>query len=291
MHPQYPQPGQQPATGPSQGQGYPENTPLEQMTTDQREAYWRAQARKWEDRAKARADYDAVKAKAEQYDQLAAATMTDQQRQIADAAAKARTDAIVEQGGKLVEGWVRAAAAGRLDEQRVSALLSGLDRRAFVNATTGEVDTDKVYAYVNSVAPAQQPAPQYPVAAAAPGQQPVTGIAPGYAPVPVPGQPVFQPAMGVAPVYAAPGQQPAYPAGVPGYPQQPVYGAPVAPNGFPVPGMPVVPGQAPDFGQGQPQTPQPTGLAAGKAVAAARYGDRARSNGGAAPAGAAPAQQ
>lgn len=287
-HPQYPpQPGQPPATGTDLG--YPPNTPVDQMTLDQQVSYWRAYARRNEDRIKARGDYDDLKAKAAQYDQLVSSTQTDQQRAITEAAARARNEAIVEAGGRLVEGWVKAAAAGRLDEERVNALLSGIDRRAFVNQATGDVDTDKVYAYVNSVAP-----PAWPVAApvamvaAAPGQQPATGAQPGW-PAPPPGQPVYpaQPVYPGQPVYPAQPGQPVYPAQpvYPGAAGQPVYpAAPGYPPGYVFPpnvqpGAPgLAPGQTPDFGQGQPRTPQPAGLAAGKAVAASRFGDKVRSN-------------
>jgi len=298
-------PGAQfPPTAPSatgNNVGFPEHTPLEQMTPEQRESYWRAHARKWETLAKGRSDYDDLKAKATQYEALVAASQTDQQRAVSEAANTARRDALVQAGGQIVDAWVRAAAVNRLDEERVNALLTGLNRAAFVNAATGEVDTDKVVAYVHSIAPQPvYPAVAVPVAQAAPAPgQPVTGQ-PGFG-APAPAAPQYQPQYQqppvAAPVYTAPaGMVPGAAPGVPAYPGQfamggPVYPAagyaqPVAyPAGVPVgyaqPGVPLVP----DMGQGHQATARPSGLSAGREVAAARFGaDKVRSATAGAPA-------
>jgi hypothetical protein len=216
---------------------FPENTPLEAMSGDQREAYWRFHARRHEDRWKAMGDYEQLKAKAAQYDTLLAETQTEQQKAVTEAEARGRQAALTEAGAALVEQWVRAAAAGRLDQQRVDALLAGLDRSAFL--APGGVDTDKVFAWVGSVAPAP--------AAPAPGQ-------------PAPGQP---------PVGGPPGgpAAPAAPAGMPPAPTVPWQ--PVAPFAA---------GGGIDFGQGHHTTTTPTGLDAGRAAYAARHGGTNRTS-------------
>jgi hypothetical protein len=288
-----------PATGEP---GWPENTPVEQMTAEQQVAYWRSYARKHEQRARERADYDEIKAKANQFDQMVAASQTDQQRAVAEASARARNEALAEAGSQIVDAWVWAAAAGRLDPQRVSTLLEGLDRRRFINATTGQVDTDRVTSYVHSLAPAPaypvaampgqpatgqpgypQPAPTTPIPAgvpttAAPAQPPATG--PAVYPPPAMGQPLYAPPS--YPFAPPPGYPPPAAPGVP--PAAPAAGAPVPgyPAGYPA-GLPA--GQVPDFGQGQRANTGPTGLAAGKAIAAARFAKPQPGQGGA------PAQQ
>ncbi len=152
--------------------------------------------------------------------------------------------------------------------------------------------------------------PVVPVASA-PGQQPATGTPPGYAAPPpgqpvYPGQSVYQPvAAPGAPVYPGVVGQPAYPAtgyATGGYIQPPgtyppagaVPGVPGVPPGQPG----LAPGHTPDFGQGQIRTAGPSGMAAGRAVAQARFGNQARSiagaatgNGAATTPAASPAQQ
>jgi hypothetical protein len=112
-------------------------------------------------------DYDQLKATADEYQRLVTASQTEHERAVAEARRQGHATALAEAGGQLVEQWLRAAAAGRLPEESVNALLAGLDRSRFLNQQGG-VDTDKVYALVNSVAIAQ-PAPAAP-AAGTPGQ-------------------------------------------------------------------------------------------------------------------------
>jgi hypothetical protein len=136
---------------------YPENTALAQMTPPELAEYWRHKARKHEDRVKAQGDYDQLKTQAAEYQKLVEAQQTEHQRAVAEARRQGHASALAEAGGQLVEQWVRAAAAGRLPDESVNALVSGLDRSRFLT-TAGGVDTDKVYALVNSIAPAAAPA-------------------------------------------------------------------------------------------------------------------------------------
>ena len=233
-----PQQGQQPARDANgQDLGYPANTPLEQMTEGQQLAYWRRYARQHEQRVQSMGDYDQLKETAQKYQDLVTASQTDQQRAVAEAEARGKQQGVIEAGTRLVDGWMQAAAAGRLPQESVNALLQGVNRQAFLKPT-GEVDTDKVYAFVNSIVP---PVAQ-PVAAVVPAMaQPVTGNGqPGQVQGQVPGQPVL-------------------------VPQMVTWSGPVAaPQQV----------QAPDFGQGQPVAARPSGIEAGKAIAAARYGNK-----------------
>jgi hypothetical protein len=176
-----PTPANQPGPAGEQGQGenpdgYPPNTPIAQMTVEQQVAYWKTQSRRHEDRVKSMADYDQMKTAYDEYQRLLTASQTQHEKDVAEARRQGHATALSEAGGQLVEQWVRAAAAGRLADESVNALLAGLDRSRFLHANGG-VDTDKVYQFVGSIAPA------------APAQPAVVGGAAAGAPPAVPGVP------------------------------------------------------------------------------------------------------
>lgn len=184
-------PAQPPATG-EQDRGYPQGTPLEQMTAEQREAYWKHHARQWENRAKERGDYDSVKEKAAQYDQLIASQATEQEKAIAAARAEGERLATARAAVVLVDAHVRAGLQQRLQPHQVEALASNLNHQHFLGSDGLTVDAAKVAQFVDTVAPQaqiQQPAVTAPAAPAVPGglpvgvptafgqpQQPVTGL-------------------------------------------------------------------------------------------------------------------
>jgi hypothetical protein len=137
--------------------GFPANTPWRDMTAPEQAAYWRHQAKKHESRANARADYDEVKAKAQKYDALDQASKTEHERAIETAKEEAVTATRAEErqkaAVKVVRAEMRAAAAGRLDADKLEALLEPVDMTKFLDAE-GEVDTDKVASFIATVAPA-----------------------------------------------------------------------------------------------------------------------------------------
>jgi hypothetical protein len=134
------------------------------MTPEQQAAYWKAQSRKHEDRVKAMGDYDDLKAKAGQFDQLAAASRTEHEKAIDDAkteAARAAEGRVrSEMAGEMVTAHIRATVAGRLPEDKLAAALTGLDASKFMTAEH-KVDADKVTAWVTAIVPAA-PAPTRP---------------------------------------------------------------------------------------------------------------------------------
>lgn len=144
-----------PVTGPTQD--FPADTPVAEMTPPQQAAYHKAQSRRWEERAKARGDYDDLKAKAEQYDALVTASQTEHERAVAEARTEAdkaaRADVTSKFTARLVEAEIKAAAAGRLTDPQLQALLPTLNHAAFLNAEN-EPDADKVSALVQSLTPA-----------------------------------------------------------------------------------------------------------------------------------------
>lgn len=139
--------------------GYPANTPWRDMTAEQQVNYWQAQARKHEDRVKAYGgltpdQLNDLQERAEQYDVLAAASQTDAERAVNEAAHNARLIAEAELMPRLVTAEFRAAAAGRLEPDKLATILEPLDLSKFLT-DDGEVDTDKVTSYVDGIAPAK----------------------------------------------------------------------------------------------------------------------------------------
>lgn len=176
--------------GPATGEkGYPDGVPLEQMTGEQREAYWRHYARRNEDRIKSMSDYDALRAKAQAHDELIAATATEHEKAVAAAREAGRTEAIQQAGAVLVDAHLRAAVGNRLQPDQITALLAGINTDGFLAADGIAVDTDKVAGFVNAVLPPPAPAPVTPPAPGTPG-------APGLPPTTTAGTPA-PPAVGL----------------------------------------------------------------------------------------------
>lgn len=122
------------------------------MTVEQREAYWKHQARRHEKTVKDRSDYDELKAKAADADKLRKERETETQKQIREAGEKARADALAESTPRLVQAEFRAAAGGRIDAERLATLTEDIDLGRYVRAD-GSVDLDKVAAKVAAWAP------------------------------------------------------------------------------------------------------------------------------------------
>lgn len=183
-------PAQPPATGADADRGYPQGTPLEQMTTEQREAYWKYHARKWQGRAEEKSDYDALKQKASQYDQLAASQASHTEQQIAAAKQAGYQEAAAKAAVVLVDAHIRAGLQNRLGPDQVEVLAGNLNHQHFLAADGLSVDAAKVSTFIQTVAPqVAAPAAMAPAAPAVPGalpvgvpgaqhpaQQPVTGL-------------------------------------------------------------------------------------------------------------------
>ncbi|MER7167041.1 hypothetical protein ABT336_13365, partial [Micromonospora sp. NPDC000207] len=178
----FPPPQQPPTSGGAQDgpNGFPENTPLAEMTDRQQANYHKHHSRRWQARAEERSDYDDLKAKAARLAELEAQSMTDTQKAVADAEQRGRVAALAEAGGRLATSALHTSLTltQRLTAEQIDALLAPLDPKAFLTADGMAVDTGKVAAYVNVVA-AQPASPAAPPAAPAvvtpPALQPVTG--------------------------------------------------------------------------------------------------------------------
>jgi hypothetical protein len=114
--------------------------PDEQTETDQTD--WKAEARKWEQRAKENG------AKARDYDKQRQAAMTDAERAVAEAEERGRTAATSEFGKRLATSEIRAAAADAGAD--LTGVFDYLDISRFVDED-GEPDTKAIKAFVGGL--------------------------------------------------------------------------------------------------------------------------------------------
>lgn len=112
-------------------------------------AKWKALAQKHEERAKANHS-----AKLE-LEKLQAAQMTEQEKAIAEATAKARAEVMAEVGSSLVEAEFKAASAGR--DIDLPELLENLDRSKFLTED-GKPDAARIGQFVAKIAPVKRQA-------------------------------------------------------------------------------------------------------------------------------------
>lgn len=143
---------------PAEGQhGYPENTPVAEMTVPQQASYWKARARANEaGQRAAQAALEAAKPKIEGYDALEASTKTDQERAVENAKKEADAAARADERSRgslaLVGAEFRAAAKGVLAPEALAGLLEDIDRSKYVLAD-GTVDLERIEKRVTELAP------------------------------------------------------------------------------------------------------------------------------------------
>lgn len=118
---------------------------------------WKAEAEKWkslsrknEEKAKAN------NAQLKELEEFKKAQMSEQDKALEAAKAEARKGAITEMGAKLVAAEVRVAAAGRLDAEKLSVLLDGLNLGKFLT-DAGDPDTEAITSWVDSIVPKSDP--------------------------------------------------------------------------------------------------------------------------------------
>jgi len=149
---------QQTAPTTTDAKGFPDNTKVEDMTIEQQVAYWKHHSRKHEGRVSALGnltpeDVQALQAKAQQWDDAAADRGTETEKAVRSAYAEAEKAVMAKIQPQLVTAEFRAASVGRIDNDRLSAILEPLDLGKFL-AADGSVDTAKVSSYIDGIAPA-----------------------------------------------------------------------------------------------------------------------------------------
>lgn len=149
--------------------GFPANTPVSEMDVEQREAYWKHQAKVHETAWKKRAGdltpekLQELRDKADRHDALERELMSDKDKAVVEAREAARAEALASVTPRLVAAEFKAAAAGRVEPDRLATILEPLDLSKFLDGD--EVDTDKVAAFVDGIAPAAAPPPKGPTSA------------------------------------------------------------------------------------------------------------------------------
>ena len=143
-----------PATDPPvTDKGFPDGTPVAEMTDPQQVAYWRHQSRKHEQRAESRKDYDELKTKAAEADRLRQERETEAEKAIREAREQGRKDALAESAPGLVAAEFRGALAGRLTDEQRDALIEDINPGRYLK-DDGTVDIAKVRERANILAPA-----------------------------------------------------------------------------------------------------------------------------------------
>lgn len=141
--------------GSDKDHGFPKDTPIVEMTTEQQVAYWKYHARKHEGTATARADYEDQKALAEKWREYENSNKAPDQKVLDEAIEKARSEERAKNAPRLVKAEFKAIAAGRIPSELLDAFLEDVNYQAYVKAD-GELDTEKITKRVGALTPAQQ---------------------------------------------------------------------------------------------------------------------------------------
>lgn len=150
-----------PTTGPPAPSAGPDEStlPWRERSPEGQVKYWQDQAKRHEATVKKVGNVDEVLDRANKYDALLKASQTDQERAVEAARAEERARALSETAPRLLKAEFKALSAGRQvngSALNVDAILGGLDARRFIS-DDGEVDTDRVTAFLDGIAPVVKP--------------------------------------------------------------------------------------------------------------------------------------
>lgn len=129
--------------------GFPSETPVDDMTPEQQVAYWKHQARKHEKSDKSKSDYEDLKAKAAELATLKAATATEQEKAVDEARREGENIGAERYLKDAVKGYFRAATGKSNDE--VDKAFEHIDAKSFVDGQ-GNVDVEKLEEFAKSFA-------------------------------------------------------------------------------------------------------------------------------------------
>jgi hypothetical protein len=141
-------------SGSDKDHGFPKDTPLVEMTTEQQLAYWKFHARQHEGVAKSRADYDQQKAAADAWRKYQEENKAPDQKVVDQAAEKARLEERTKLAPRLVAAEFKALAAGEVPKDLLDGFLEDVDYTKYLDAN-GDIDTAKVQKRVDALKPKQ----------------------------------------------------------------------------------------------------------------------------------------
>jgi hypothetical protein len=164
-----------------QSLGFPAETPLEQMTSEQREAYWKHHARKHEDAVKARSDYDQLKKDSEELAKLKLEGASEQEKALALAREEARREGenigAERYLGDAVKANFRVATGLKPDD--VDKAFAHVDVKSFI-AADGSIDQTALTEFASTFGTKEQgDGSRNPVREALSGQQRAGGTSGG----------------------------------------------------------------------------------------------------------------
>lgn len=142
------------ASGSDKDHGFPKDTPLVEMSTEQQLAYWKYHARQHEGVAKSRADYDQQKADADAWRKYQEDNKAPDQKVVDQAAEKARLDERTKLAPRLVAAEFKALSAGEIPKELLDGFLEDVDYTKYLDAN-GDIDTTKVQKRVDALKPKQ----------------------------------------------------------------------------------------------------------------------------------------
>ncbi|MCV7354488.1 hypothetical protein [Mycolicibacterium fluoranthenivorans] len=153
--------GQQSGAQSGSDKGFPDNTPVKDMTVDQQAAYYRYQNRQTDNKLAAFHGFTPqdVNAMWSRLEELEGEKLTSDQKAVKDAtekaAAEARAAAEAEYRPKLDQASLRGIAAGFLSGDQLEAFVATTNPAAFYGES-GDVDTDKVIGHLTALFGGQQ---------------------------------------------------------------------------------------------------------------------------------------
>lgn len=139
--------------------GFPDNTPLEDMTEEQRTAYWKYHSRKHEQTLRDLGDVEELKRNAQAWtdheknrdkNQESLDTQIAQAR--AEGKAEGRNEAMRESGLNTVKDLFKAKVGDRRTEEELDEFLEDVDLARFLKSDH-TIDTDKIDSKVKLFAP------------------------------------------------------------------------------------------------------------------------------------------
>ena len=121
------------------------------------ETDWKSEAEKWKQAARKAQDHAKTNAAAvKELEQVRQQSMSEQEKAIAQAKAEGLQEGYAAGAAELASEAVRAAAAGRMSEQQIEALIARANLASFIGED-GKVDREAIRSFVDDIAPKPQP--------------------------------------------------------------------------------------------------------------------------------------